>query len=90
MEILIKKIDNQTFDVSIRNTTESNHVVILDDNSHFKLTQGAKMKEEIILFSFEFLLEREKNTSILTSFKLEIIQNYFPEYEKSLRNWANL
>jgi hypothetical protein len=35
--------------------------------------------------SFEFFLEREPNTSILRTFYLPLIQQYFPEYEKTIR-----
>jgi hypothetical protein len=35
--------------------------------------------------SFRFLLERESNTSILRSFELSVIGQYFPEYEKTIR-----
>ena len=38
----------------------------------------------IIKKSFEFLLERESNESILRSFDLEEIENYFPEYNDIL------
>jgi hypothetical protein len=38
--------------------------------------------EELIERSFEFLLEREPNTSILRRFDLPVIQTYFPEYER--------
>jgi hypothetical protein len=31
---------------------------------------------------FEFLLEREGNTSILSRFELPVIGPYFPEYER--------
>jgi hypothetical protein len=35
--------------------------------------------------SFEFLLDREPNTSILRTFDLPVIQRYFPEYERTIR-----
>ncbi len=35
--------------------------------------------------SFEFLLDREPNTSILGRFDLPVIGQYFPEYEKKIR-----
>jgi hypothetical protein len=35
--------------------------------------------------SFEFLLERESNTSILKTFDLPVIGGYFPEYENAIR-----
>ena len=90
MEILIKKNDNTTFTVSIESSVNSNHIVTLNDDVHFELTEGIKSKEELILFSFEFLLERENNTSILSNFNLETIQNYFPEYKNEIQNWINL
>ena len=89
MEILIKKNDNYTFTVSIESSINSNHIVTLNDDIYFEMTKGIKSKEELILFSFKFLLERENNTSILSNFNLEIIQNYFPEYKNEIQNWLN-
>jgi len=34
--------------------------------------------------SFRFLLEREPNTSILSTFDLPVIGRYFPEYEREI------
>ena len=90
MEILIKKNDKNTFAVFIESSVNSNHIVTLSDDIHFKMTEGIKSKEELILFSFKFLLERENNTSILSNFNLETIQNYFPEYKNEIQNWKNL
>ena len=90
MEILIKKNDNNTFAVFIESSINSNHLVTLNDDIHFEITEGIKSKEELIFFSFKFLLERENNTSILSNFNLETIQNYFPEYKKEIQNWINL
>ena len=90
MEILIKKNDNNTYAVFIENSVNSNHIVTLNDDIYFEMTKGFKSKEELILFSFKFLLERENNTSILSNFNLETIQNYFPEYKNEIQNWKNL
>ncbi len=90
MEILIKKNDNNTFAVSIESSVNSNHIVTLNDDIHFEMTKGIKSKEELIFFSFKFLLERENNTSILLNFNLQTIQNYFPEYKNEIQNWINL
>ena len=89
MEILIKKNDNYTFAVSIESSVNSNHIVTLNDDIHHEMTKGFKSKEELILFSFKFLLERENNTSILSNFNLETIKNYFPEYKNEIQNWKN-
>ena len=90
MEILIKKNDNKTFTVSIKSLINSEHIITLNDDFYFEITKGIKSKEELILFSFKFLLERENNTSILSNFNLETIQSYFPEYENEIQNWKNL
>jgi len=44
-------------------------------------------KEELIRKSFEFLLEREPKESIFSKFNLQIINNYFPEYEKRIKEF---
>jgi hypothetical protein len=49
------------------------------------LTAGQVSDEALILRSFEFLLERESNTSILREFDLRVIGRYFPEYENEIR-----
>ena len=40
--------------------------------------------EGVVRESFEFLLEREPASSILPEFSLDVIPNYFPEYEEEL------
>ena len=40
----------------------------------------------LIKKSFEFLLEREPNTSILRTLDLTIINQYLTEYEKTIQN----
>ena len=37
---------------------------------------------QLVEKSFEFLLERESNTSIMHSFDLSVIARYFPEYRR--------
>jgi hypothetical protein len=41
--------------------------------------------EDLVRRSFEFLLARESNTSILREFSLSTIERYFPEYGKEIR-----
>ena len=89
MEILIKKNDNNTFAVSIKSLINSKHIITLNDDIYLEMTKGVKSKEELIFFSFKFLLDREKNTLILSKFNLETIQNYFPEYKNEILNWLN-
>jgi hypothetical protein len=41
---------------------------------------------ELVRHSFSFLLEREPSSSILGTFSLEQIGNYFPEYRHTIRD----
>jgi hypothetical protein len=49
-----------------------------------RLSGSLTSAETLIEKSFEFLLERESDTSILRSFDLPVIQRYFPEYERTI------
>jgi hypothetical protein len=60
------------------------HTVTLRHNDYQRLTAGNVTPEKLIEKSFEFLLERESNTSILCRFDLPVIGRYFPEYEKTI------
>jgi len=40
---------------------------------------------DLVKRSFEFLLAREPNTSILREFDLSTIERYFPEYAREIR-----
>ena len=62
------------------------HKVKLSEKVYIDLTGSKISKIELIKNSFEFLLERESNQSILREFDLEIIENYFPEYPTIIKN----
>ena len=80
MTVSISKVSDSKFSVTVSLETTTNHVVLIDDKTHFKLTNGRISKEKLLKISFKFLLERESNSEILSSFKIMVIQNYFPEY----------
>ncbi len=46
---------------------------------------GRAGPEALLRASFEFLLEREPKESILRSFRLPVIEHYFPEYPAEIR-----
>ena len=80
MTISINKISENEFSVTVSLETTSKHMVLIDDKTHLQLNNGRISKENLLKISFKFLLERESNSEILTSFELMVIQNYFPEY----------
>ena len=57
---------------------------MVTDSHQQNLTNGNMIKQELLRFSFLFLLEREPNTSILSEFKIDVIGHYFPEYKRKI------
>ena len=88
MTILIKELSDEEFQVTVNAKNSTSHNVILTDDTHQNLTNGKVSKKELIEFSFKFLLEREPNTSILSSFELSVISGYFSEYIKIVKEWS--
>ena len=80
--ITVNPIDNTTFEVVVEASTTTSHTVSVKPSYYEKLTNKRVTPEVLVEKSFEFLLERESNTSILRSFDLPVIGRYFPEYER--------
>ena len=78
--ISVESIDNNSFSVSVTKDSATEHIVLLSDHFHQDVTNNKLTKTELITHSFEFLLKRESNQSILKKFNLEVISQYFPEY----------
>jgi len=86
-EITVQKINESSFRVTVVDRTTTSHEVGLQADYAQKLTNGKISKEALVNKSFEFLLERESNTSILRSFDLSVIARYFPEYEREISRY---
>ena len=89
MNISIQMLSNNEYEVTVQSNTVTTHIVTLSDEVHKNLTNDKVTKEELIDFSFKFLLDREPNTSIMSSFELTVISRYFSEYEKSVEKWCS-
>ena len=83
--ITVNSIDSTRFEVVVEGKTTTTHRVTLTHLYYQKLTNNRVPPEELVKKSFEFLLDRESNTSILSRFDLPIIERYFPEYEETIR-----
>lgn len=83
--ISVRKVNDTTFEVTVESRTVTTHRVSVASSYYEKLTGGQVTAEVLVEKSFEFLLERESNTSILRSFDLPVIGRYFPEYESTIR-----
>jgi hypothetical protein len=82
--ITVQKINDTTFKVTVEGRRVTTHSVTVRPSYYEKLTDGQVTVETLVEKSFEFLLERESNTSILNSFDLSIIAQYFPEYDSTI------
>ena len=84
--ITVNKQGEGEFEVTVAAGSTTTHVVTLTDAYYEKLTGGAVAADELVSKSFEFLLERESNTMILSRFELPVISQYFPEFEKTIKS----
>ena len=89
MTISIIKQNDDVFIVKVTNDLSTSHTVTITDQSLAELTNNNVTKTQLLQFSFDFLLQREPNTSILTSFDINIISKYFSDYKDQVRRWCD-
>ena len=89
MSVSIKKLRDDVFEVTVAKTSTTTHTVTVTDQSLTDLTDNNVTKTQLLEFSFKFLLEREPNTSILSSFDINVVTKYFPDYREEVRRWRN-
>ena len=82
--ITVKEINAQHFQVTVAGNSPTEHAVTVDTAYAHRLCQSKFTTAALIEKSFEFLLARESNTSILRRFDLSVISRYFPEYESEI------
>ena len=74
-----------SFDVVVQDGRQrTSHVVTVPAGLAGELGAGGCDDVTLVRSSFEFLLEREPPTSILSRFGLEVIERYFPEYRREM------
>jgi len=81
--ITVESLSPHTYRVTVKAATTTRHTVTVSPADHRRLG-GTASAEQLLHESFQFLLEREPNTSILTSFDLPLIGRYFPDYEQEI------
>ena len=89
MELLITELSKDNFEITVNADRITKHVVSVTDQMLLNLTNNKISKEELLNFSFNFLLEREPNTSILSKFDIIVISKYFPEYISKVENYCS-
>ena len=85
MSIFIKELLDNKFEITVNKRIITKHIVILTNEYHDSLTKKKISKKKLLEYSFQFLMKKEPNTSILSFFELNIISKYFPEYEKEIK-----
>ena len=89
MSISIKKLTDDVFQVTVADSMTTTHEVTVTDQSLTDLTENKMTKTQLLKFSFNFLLDREPNTSILSSFDINVISKYFSDYKDEVRRWCD-
>ena len=89
MSISIKKLSDDVFEVTAADSITTIHEVTVNDQSLTELTDNNVTKTQLLEFSFKFLLDKEPNTSILSSFDINVISEYFSDYRDKVRRWCN-
>ena len=89
MSFSIKKLSDDVFTVTVAETSTTTHTVTVTDQILNDLTDNNVTKTQLLKFSFNFLLDREPNTSILSSFDIKIISIYFCDYIDEVKRWCD-
>ena len=82
--IEVKHSSAEEWLVTVKSTITTQHRVRVPKAMAARLAPGLPT-EELIQESFRFLLERESNSSILSSFDLPVISQYFPEFDREIQ-----
>ena len=89
ISISIEKRNDNVFEVTVADSVTTTHTVTVTDQSLNDLTDNNVTKTQLLKFSFNFLLDREPNTSILSSFDINVISKYFSNYKDEVRRWCD-
>jgi hypothetical protein len=82
-QITVTRQSDGTFNV--QTPAGTSHDVSVPARFAASLGCGQVTSEELVRASFEFLLDHEPATSILRTFSLDVISQYFPSYPADIR-----
>jgi hypothetical protein len=91
-KIQVRQVESFLFEVTVSGNAETMHHVSISPDYAKKIggESPTALLPLLVERSFEFLLAREPNTSILRKFDLSVINRYFPEYEKTIQDSVRL
>jgi len=83
--VKISQLDQELWEVTVDGPPTTTHRVTVPPAIAEKLAGPNPDIPCLLEASFEFMLEREPNTSILRQFELSVIGHYFPEYPATMQ-----
>jgi hypothetical protein len=83
-ELSVVRDGPRTFVVEVQDLRTTRHLVEVPNALLDDLGLGADDSEMLVRASFDFLLEQEPQTSIMSEFSLDVIGQYFPEYREEI------
>ena len=85
----IEKQTDDVFLVTVADSVTTTHTLTVTDQSLTNLADNKVTKTQLLEFSINFLLDREPNTSILSSFDINVISRYFSDYKDEVKRWCD-
>jgi len=82
--IAVEPLSKNEWLVTVKAGTTTQHRVRVTPDDLRRLGGEPASAQRFLEASFRFLLDRESNTSILSSFDLLVIGRYFPEFEREI------
>ncbi len=64
--------------------SQTEHLVTVPLMTAQRLTGSKDDPDNLVIKSFQFLLEHELKESIMPKFEIEVISQYFPDWEKKM------
>jgi hypothetical protein len=81
VDVTIRARADDAYDVGVRHASGlTHHAVTVPADLAVALGRPDLDPVGLVRASFQFLLEREPATSIMSAFSLDVISTYFPEY----------
>ncbi len=83
----IQTLEGDIYRITVKDESGSSTHEVTATQAELQQYGGGVSAERLLQASFEFLLERESKESILRSFKLPVIERYFPEYPTEIQKY---
>jgi hypothetical protein len=83
--ITVTQASASTYRVTVQEAGGQTEHEVTVTPDHVQRYAPSTAPERLLETSFEFLLDREPKEAILTRFELPVIERYFPDYPRKIR-----